>query len=221
MQRLSPLQGQKFQVDYGGLSYVIAICTNASKDHANSSVTEEKQGIPSTVLGRYNDTDIVGGESWLLLRYGSGDSDNSSKDCNSTRKVQVFITCKEEAQEPVLHFLEYNKNWETGCFFSFEIQTSALCPKVGLSNGSVFCIIFLTSFGVYLLIGVAYRRLIGGAKGFEQIPHYNFWKELGNLQADGCNFLCRRDMHREESWRRLTNNFNDPHDDRDDALLRP
>jgi hypothetical protein len=42
---------------------------------------------------------------------------------------------------------------------------------------------FLTSFGVYFLIGVAYRRLIGGAKGLEQIPHHNFWKKLGNLQA--------------------------------------
>jgi hypothetical protein len=41
------------------------------------------------------------------------------------------------------------------------------------------------------------------------------------LQADGCNFVCRRDDHKEESWRRLTNNFNDPHDERDDALLRP
>jgi hypothetical protein len=47
----------------------------------------------------------------------------------------------------------------------------------------LFCFSILTIFGVYILFGVAYRRLIGGAKGFEQIPHYGFWKELGNLQA--------------------------------------
>jgi len=118
--------------------------------------------------------------------------------------------------------VEYNKNWNaTGCFFLFELQTSALCVQTGLSTGSVLCIIFLTSFGIYFLIGVAYKRMIVGAKGIEQIPHQKFWKELGNLQADGCNFVCRRDDQKEESWRRLTNNFNDPHDERDDALLRP
>jgi hypothetical protein len=41
----------------------------------------------------------------------------------------------------------------------------------------------LTSLGIYFLFGIAYRRTVAGARGFEQIPHYNFWKELGNLQA--------------------------------------
>ena len=45
------------------------------------------------------------------------------------------------------------------------------------------CYSFLTSFGIYFLIGVAYKRMIEGAKGLEQIPHQKFWKELGNLQA--------------------------------------
>jgi hypothetical protein len=36
---------------------------------------------------------------------------------------------------------------------------------------------------MYFLFGIAYRRMIRGAKGFEQIPHHSFWKELGNLQA--------------------------------------
>jgi len=45
------------------------------------------------------------------------------------------------------------------------------------------CYSFLTSLGIYFLIGVAYKRMILGAKGLEQIPHQKFWKELGNLQA--------------------------------------
>lgn len=45
------------------------------------------------------------------------------------------------------------------------------------------CYSFLTSFGIYFLIGIAYKRMIEGAKGLEQIPHQKFWKELGNLQA--------------------------------------
>ncbi|GFG38537.1 hypothetical protein Cfor_01207 [Coptotermes formosanus] len=207
-----------FQFRSEGNSYVITICSDASKSHPNSSVLQDE----SAVLGRYNDTDIVGRESWLLLTYGSGDADQKDETCKSARRVQILITCKEENEDASLYFLEYNKNWNaTGCFFSFELQTSAVCDQTGLSSGSVLCIIFLTSLGIYFLIGVTYRRMIGGAKGFEQIPHQNFWKELGNLQADGCNFVCRRDNHREESWSRLTNTFNEPHGDRDDALLRP
>lgn len=221
MQRLVPLQGQKFKVDSGGISYTVTFCSDASEIYPNSSVVG-KQGTTSAVLGRYNDTDIIGRESWLLLTYGSGDEDQKDESCKLGRRVQILITCVEEKDSASLYFLEYNKSWNvTGCFFSFELQTSALCSRAGLSNGSILCIIFLTSFGMYFLFGIAYKRMIGGAKGFEQIPHHRFWKELGNLQADGCNFVCRREIHQEDSWRRLTNNFNDPHDDRDDALLRP
>jgi len=57
MQRLSPLHGKKFQVDSGNKSYSISICSDVSKDHQNSGVFQKD---PSAVLGRYNDTDIVG-----------------------------------------------------------------------------------------------------------------------------------------------------------------
>lgn len=47
----------RFQVDSGGQSYTISICSDVSKVHQNSSVIQ-KDGL--AVLGRYNDTDIVG-----------------------------------------------------------------------------------------------------------------------------------------------------------------
>jgi len=50
------------------------------------------------------------------------------------------------------------------------------------------CYSFLTSFGIYFLIGVAYKRMVKGAKGLEQIPHQKFWTELGNLQAVCCHY---------------------------------
>jgi hypothetical protein len=46
----------RFQVDSVGKSYVITICSDASKNHPNSSVLQDT----SAVLGRYNDTDIIG-----------------------------------------------------------------------------------------------------------------------------------------------------------------
>jgi hypothetical protein len=47
----------RFQVDSGGKTYSISICSDASKDHPNSGVLQQH---PTAVLGRYNDTDIVG-----------------------------------------------------------------------------------------------------------------------------------------------------------------
>jgi hypothetical protein len=49
----------RFQVDSGDITYIVTICSDASESHPNSSVVG-KQGTTSTVLGRYNDTDIIG-----------------------------------------------------------------------------------------------------------------------------------------------------------------
>ncbi|PSN40475.1 Cation-dependent mannose-6-phosphate receptor [Blattella germanica] len=191
-QRLAPLYGKKFDVENSGIKYSIGICTNVSAKDTNASVVKTK-GANTEVLALYNDTGIIAGDSWLMLTYGNGLVQNSTTLVNVTR-VQIVIMCNEKTDDHPLHLIDYSSAW--GVVYLFE---------------------FFTSLGAYLLIGIVYRRLVGGAKGFEQIPHYDFWKELGNLQADGCNFVCRRDMNREESWRRLTNNFNDP---QDDALLR-
>lgn len=68
------------------------------------------------------------------------------------------------------------------------------------------------------MLGIAYRRIMTGAQGIEQIPHYQFWRDLGNLQADGCDFVCRKGAGREESWNRITSNFSDA---ADEPLLHP
>jgi len=46
-----------------------------------------------------NLTFIFSTESWLLLTYGSGDADQEDESCNSTRRVQILITCKEENED--------------------------------------------------------------------------------------------------------------------------
>jgi len=42
---------------------------------------------------------IFSTESWLLLTYGSGDPDEKDGHCNSTRRVEILITCKEENED--------------------------------------------------------------------------------------------------------------------------
>ncbi|XP_067005419.2 cation-dependent mannose-6-phosphate receptor [Anabrus simplex] len=234
LQRISPLTGRKFQIEQNKYKYNVGICSDVNGELKNASVTQESpDGNTAVVLGRRNRTEIVVGSSWLLLTYGDGDNVTTPL-CSGPGRAEIVITCC-SVSEPKLELRDvadrHGGGNGTGCFFMFDLVVPPFpnCSVVehsktkdeGLSNGSVFCIIFLTTFGVYLAVGIFYRRLVKGAKGFEQIPHADFWRKLGNLQADGCDFACRRGDRREESWQRLTNNFNDSQDDRDDALLRP
>ncbi|KAG0431169.1 hypothetical protein HPB47_022030 [Ixodes persulcatus] len=81
---------------------------------------------------------------------------------------------------------------------------------------------FFTVLCSYLLLGFMYKRIVMGAKGLEQIPNYSFWKDFGNLQADGCNYLCRcqcdgANDHR--AYRDIDDRPPRPEEDRDDQLL--
>lgn len=41
----------------------------------------------------------------------------------------------------------------------------------------------MSLIAVYIIGGFLYQRLVVGAKGMEQIPHFAFWQDLGNLVA--------------------------------------
>uniref|UniRef100_H3DLT1 Mannose-6-phosphate receptor (cation dependent) n=2 Tax=Tetraodon nigroviridis TaxID=99883 RepID=H3DLT1_TETNG len=74
---------------------------------------------------------------------------------------------------------------------------------------------------VYLIGGFLYQRLIVGAKGMEQFPNYAFWVEVGNLAADGCDFVCRS-RNREEvpAYRGVSSEpSEEDQEERDDHLL--
>ncbi|GLG99704.1 hypothetical protein R5R35_000246 [Gryllus longicercus] len=218
-QRLSSLRDQKFSVKVNETNYSVVIA--AQNNSGISVVTQEEKNINHT-LGRNNETTWMQSDSWIMVKYGSGDMYNISKS-NGTWSTNILILCNVDIHQPELKFV--GENHQGNYFYMFELVTCAVCPHEGLhdeglSRGSVFCIIFLTSVGVYLIIGICYRRMVVGAKGFEQIPHHKFWTRLGNLQADGCNLVCRREE--EETWQRLTSNPpKDTQDDQDDALLRP
>lgn len=79
------------------------------------------------------------------------------------------------------------------CFYLFELDSSLACPPEvsHLSVGSVLLVTFASLVAVYIIGGFLYQRLVVGAKGMEQFPHLAFWQDLGNLVADGCDFVCR------------------------------
>lgn len=74
---------------------------------------------------------------------------------------------------------------------------------------------------MYLFFGFLYKRCIVGAQGWEQVPNYEFWTDFGNLQADGCNYVCRRKQSANNYYRGIGDEQLDKNDDleRDDHLL--
>lgn len=113
---------------------------------------------------------------------------------------------------------------QKNCYYLFELDTTAVCPAVSskLSAGSIVLIVVISSLTVYIIGGFLYQRLVVGAKGVEQFPNFAFWSEIGNLSADGCDFVCRSRGNREEppTYRGVgTEPLGEEPEERDDHLL--
>lgn len=59
------------------------------------------------------------------------------------------------------------------------------------SIGFILVVSFCSIVAAYLLVGVAYKHFVVGATGLEKLPNYDLWRNFGELQADGCDFVCR------------------------------
>ncbi|XP_013774146.1 cation-dependent mannose-6-phosphate receptor-like [Limulus polyphemus] len=232
LNRLGPLKGSIFSTSdnteskRSGYFYKLGICSNVS-DVPFSGVMQFNSTFPNQrwLIGRYNATKIMGGTDWIFLTYDNGEEYKS--DCNKTKRTaNIMIVCDPFNLKGTFKMLEERKKDETDyCYYLFELGSNVACtvPPVNkhLSSGSVFCIIFFTLTGIYLTVGFLYKRLIVGARGLEQIPHYSFWRDFGNLQADGCDLICRCGPRQEEhAYRGIENQIPKyEEEDRDDQLL--
>ncbi|XP_048580534.1 cation-dependent mannose-6-phosphate receptor [Nematostella vectensis] len=179
--------------------YTVTICKDEEEQKVavSQTLTKDKENKEIT-LGNYENAQIRGGVDWFLISYPNGKKYNSH--CGGTqRRSDVMVTCDPTADRGTLKIIEeyiYNSsspNQGDQCYYLFEINNKAACTvkPSSLSPGSIILIVFVIVACVYLFLGFLYQRFIVGAKGMEQIPNYNLWKNFGSLQADGCNFLCR------------------------------
>ncbi|XP_052081422.1 cation-dependent mannose-6-phosphate receptor-like isoform X2 [Mytilus californianus] len=232
--RLQPLLGRVFETtDFENLySYNIGICVNADPQKQfgeNVGVVQNlirdrypKHGI----IGYYNNSQLIEGTDWLILEYLDGQP--YANHCgHEPRKARIMITCDnnvKSGEETVKIFEEEIEKTED-CYYLFEISTPDICIKeppitISLSVGSILVIIFIVVVCLYILLGFLYNRLVLGAKGKEQIPNYSFWQDFGNLQADGCNYICRTGSRSESKpYKGLGDDQLQEEDDRDDHLL--
>lgn len=209
IQRLQPLCGKRYSMmDQSIFSYSFGVCTSATvaetrPDFQHIGMIQVDSSVsPSKTfkLGSVQKADLKAGTNWMLLEYSGGDAYPIS--CNkSSRSTHVMLLCDLQEHEGRLEYLEEdNTETNNNCYYLFQLTHSAMCQEGGRgvvggsdgwSVGTIVCIILFSSTGGYLLFGVLFMRFVRGAQGFQQIPHFAFWRELGHLQADGCNFICR------------------------------
>ncbi|XP_061574410.1 cation-dependent mannose-6-phosphate receptor [Cololabis saira] len=227
LNKLEPLAHKNITADVtngdDSYTYVFQLCGDADGIHLAGVIQKDKKAEKKpTVIGRYNATQAIGGSDWVMLIYGSGDTYDAH--CSQeTRKAIIMISCNRNTDMGPLEVVLEDRERTRDCFYLFELDSSAVCPVIvsHISSGSIILIIVFCLVTVYLVGGFLYQRLIVGAKGMEQFPNYAFWVEVGNLTADGCDFVCRS-KNRDEApaYRGLsTDALEEQPEERDDHLL--
>lgn len=225
LKRLSPLLHKNFSVattkDKDSYTYVFQLCGDADGVAGAGVVQNDIGKKTKTVVGRYNSTKAIGGSDWIMLIYENGDP-YKSHCAGAKRKAIIMISCDRKTDMSSLEAVVEDRDRDE-CFYLFELDTSAVCPIIEskLSAGSIILIVGVCLVAVYLIGGFLYQRLVVGAKGMEQIPNYAFWVEVGNLSADGCDFVCRsRNREEPNAYRGVASEPADEEpEERDDHLL--
>ncbi|XP_053159003.1 cation-dependent mannose-6-phosphate receptor isoform X2 [Hemicordylus capensis] len=228
LKRLEQLKGLSFNItDNVGENeqyvYTFRMCQEVFSNMSNSGLVQfNKQMNKWTVVGRINETHIVGGSKWIILTYKGGDSYNNH--CgNEKRKAIIMITCNRNTLSSGFTIVTEEREKEEDCSYVFEFESKLACPleESHLSIGSILLITFASLVAVYIIGGFLYQRLVVGAKGMEQFPHLVFWQDLGNLVADGCDFLCRsRPQNVPAAYRGVGDDqLGEESEERDDHLL--
>ncbi|XP_053182451.1 cation-dependent mannose-6-phosphate receptor [Scomber japonicus] len=227
LNRLEPLAKKNFTAETkttdDHYTYVFQLCGDAGGiPGAGLIQVDSKKPDKPTVVGMYNSTQAIGGSDWVMLIYRNGDKYDAH--CNKEyRKAIIMISCNRDVDMGQLEVILEDRDRLRDCFYLFELDSSEVCPPIQsqISAGSIILIIGVCLLAVYLIGGFLYQRLIVGAKGMEQFPNYAFWVEVGNLTADGCDFVCRsRNREEPPAYRGVaTEPLEEEPEERDDHLL--
>lgn len=75
-----------------------------------------------------------------------------------------------------------------------ETVTTTNTPTKSSSGLGVFSILLIclaSVLFVYATVGVSYLRFVRKQRGWQQVPNFQFWNRIGNMQADLCDYICR------------------------------
>ncbi|KAI0988392.1 hypothetical protein GJ496_006248 [Pomphorhynchus laevis] len=188
VERLKPLFGKRFTLEDDNKCYQIGVCAkghtaNTDSQNAVMYFTDKCDMANNPItIGRLNEARLFGHGSFLKLEYGNGDAFLDI--CkNASVTTDILLVCDNKESVVLLS--------TSNCRYSFIIYHPQVCSAKKLSSGSVLVIVFVVFAATYLIGGILYRRYVNGAYGPNQIPHLPFWKKLGHLAADGCDFCFR------------------------------
>ncbi|KAM3912862.1 cation-dependent mannose-6-phosphate receptor isoform 1-T2 [Leptodactylus fuscus] len=224
LERLAPLKNMRFETTHEEYTYKFVVCggVNGSKSTYDGLIQNKTAKSEITVVGRINDTTVFNGTDWIMLIYGSGEQYDSH--CGKEpRKAMIMISCNKKTLASDFMIVHEERDKSKECFYLFEMDSSVACPveESHLSVGSILLIVFAVLVGIYIIGGFLYQRFVVGAKGMEQFPNITMWKELGNLVADGCDFVCRSQPRSSETAYRGVGDdqLGEEPEERDDHLL--
>lgn len=194
--RLKPFCGKRFSTtdihehDGSKYTYHVGICSNYTKNYDSALQVDDKK--ETHVIGRLNNTDFTVAGKVLLLEYHDGDKYRSH--CgNGTRNTLIVMYCDPNEYEGKFSFVDENKDLTKDCQYVFILAHKDVCSDeaYSLSAGAIVLLVVFPVMLAYIVLGMFYKKCIKNAMGWEIMPNFNFWKEFGALQADGCNFIFR------------------------------
>lgn len=155
-------------------------------------------GLEPVDLGKFSGL-LGNGADSFVARFQGVPPANATKCTNKTVTINLIFNCDKEkpisvgpeAELTKLHYKDINAN---GCERNVSIPFDGACtPHAapgGLSAGSVLLILFFVGLLVYLVGGILIRHN-NGARGWEMVPHHQFWSELPSLIVDGCVYFVK------------------------------
>ncbi|XP_075542007.1 cation-dependent mannose-6-phosphate receptor-like [Dermacentor variabilis] len=138
--------------------------------------------------------------SSFIVRFEEAKGSNETKCVDKKIVLNLIFSCDEKKNIVIgpgaeLTKLDYTPLIvSTDCERNVTIPFSGACtpeaPTGGLSAGSVLLILFFIALLVYLIGGILINHN-NGARGWEMVPHHQFWSELPGLCVDGCVFFVK------------------------------
>ncbi|CAN7985058.1 unnamed protein product, partial [Ixodes hexagonus] len=201
------LTGQQCEVNSntGGCGWYLQFCNKLRPNPCGENTICEvsSTGLDPQSLGTFKNLSSNGYNSFIAHFESDSSRNATATKCKSILKTNLIFECDESKDVSIgndtllahLHYKNINIANDS-CVHNVTVPFSGACGtkpaavSTGLSAGSVLLILFFVGVLLYLVGGVILKHS-NGARGWEMIPHQQFWSELPSLIVEGCVFFVK------------------------------
>jgi len=183
----------QFQICGAGFDCGLTACSGAGKKAGACQSWGNFMDLQSEACtGNSIPTSIKGldGGKGVTFEYNGGDQYQ-----NNPRVTQINLVC-DKAQDG-WGTVVFDDSKQRDLLFVVTVTSTHACPGGGPAGddeglgGWIFIIILVCFAVVYLVAGVIFNKVRGGASGVELVPNFAFWANLPGLIRDGALFIVR------------------------------